>query len=177
MYPDQAEQQISHESIYSAIYLMPRGELRTEITNALRQSRQKRMPRARGVACKGNITNLIPLSERPVEADDRVVPGHWENDFIKGARNASAIATALERTSRFMLLTQMNGCTAAHGLEGFTRRFKGVIPELRKTFTDERGSRIEDRRWRAIRSSRLRRALMFIFAISTALGSADRTET
>ena len=140
MYPDQAEQQISHESIYSAIYLMPRGELRTQITNALRQSRQKRMPRARGVARKGNIANLIPLSERPVEADDRVVPGHWEGDFIKGARNASAIGTALERTSRFVLLTQMNGCTAKHGLEGFTRRFKGVIPELRKTFTYDRGS-------------------------------------
>ena len=80
------------------------------------------------------------MSERPVEADDRVVPGHWENDFIKGARNASAIGTALERTSRFVLLTQMNGCTATHGLEGFTRRFKGVIPELRKTFTYDRGS-------------------------------------
>jgi IS30 family transposase len=140
MYPDQTEQQISHESIYSAIYLMPRGELRTEITSALRQSRQKRMPRARGVARKGNIAHLVPLSERPAEVDGREVPGHWEGDFIKGARNASAIGTAVERTSRFVLLTQMNGCTATHGLEGFTRRFKGVIPELRKTFTYDRGS-------------------------------------
>lgn len=140
MYPDQAEQQVSHETIYSAIYLMPRGELRTQITEALRQSRQKRMPRARGIARKGNIANLVPLSERPAEADERVVPGHWEGDFIKGARNASAIGTAVERTSRFVLLTQMNGCTATHGLEGFTRRFKGVIPELRKTFTYDRGS-------------------------------------
>jgi len=140
MYPDQAEQQISHESIYSAIYLMPRGELRTQITDALRQSRQKRLPRARGVSRQGNIANLVPLSERPAEADDRVVPGHWEGDFIKGARNASAVGTAVERTSRFVLLTQMNGCTATHGLEGFKRRFKGVIPELRKTFTYDRGS-------------------------------------
>jgi IS30 family transposase len=140
MYPEQPEQQISHETIYKTIYLMPRGELRTQITSALRQSRAKRMPRARGVARKSNIANLVPLSQRPAEADSREVPGHWEGDFIKGARNASAIGTAVERTSRFVLLTQMNGCTATHGLEGFKRRFNGVIPELRKTFTYDRGS-------------------------------------
>ena len=137
---EQPERQISHESIYRAIYGMPRGELRTQITGALRQGRKKRMPRARGVARKGNIANLVPLSQRPAEADSREVPGHWEGDFIKGARNASAIGTAVERTSRFVLLTQMNGCTATHGLEGFTRRFNGVKPELRKTFTYDRGS-------------------------------------
>jgi transposase, IS30 family len=140
MNPDSPEQTVSHETIYNAIYIMPRGELRTEIITALRQSRQKRMPRARGTARKGNIANLVPLSQRPAEVDSREVPGHWEGDFIKGARNASAIGTAVERTSRFVLLTQMNGCTATHGLEGFTRRFKGVIPELRKTFTYDRGS-------------------------------------
>lgn len=78
MYPEQPEQQISHESIYRAIYVMPRGELRTQIISALRQSRQKRMPRARGVARKSNIANLVPLSQRPAEADSREVPGHWE---------------------------------------------------------------------------------------------------
>jgi IS30 family transposase len=140
MNPDSPEQQVSHETIYSAIYLMPRGDLRTEIIGALRQSRQKRMPRARGTARKGNIANLVPLSQRPVEVDSREVPGHWEGDFVKGAGNASAIGTAVERTSRFVLITQMNGCTATHAFEGFTRRFKGVIPELRKTFTYDRGS-------------------------------------
>ncbi len=140
MNPDNPEQQVSHETIYSAIYLMPKGDLRTEIIGALRQSRQKRMPRARGTARKGNIANLVPLSQRPAEVDSREVPGHWEGDFVKGAGNASAIGTAVERTSRFVLITQMNGCTATHALEGFTRRFKGVIPELRKTFTYDRGS-------------------------------------
>lgn len=82
----------------------------------------------------------MPLSERPAEADSREVPGHWEPDFIKGARNASAIGTAVERHSRFVLLTQMNGCTATHALEGFSRRFTSVIPELRKSFTYDRGS-------------------------------------
>jgi transposase, IS30 family len=140
MHPDDPKERVSHETIYSAIYLMPRGELRSEIINALRQSHAKRMPRARGAARKGNIANLVPLSERPAEVESRDVPGHWEGDFIKGTRNASAVGTALERTSRFTLLTQMNGCTATHALEGFKRRFKQVIPELRKSFTYDRGS-------------------------------------
>lgn len=140
MHPDDPSQRVSHETIYSAIYLMPRGELRSEIIAALRQSHAKRIPRARGTARKGNIANLVPLSERPAEAESREVPGHWEGDFIKGARNASAVGTALERTSRFTLLTQMSGCTATHALEGFKRRFKQVIPELRCSFTYDRGS-------------------------------------
>lgn len=140
MHPDDPSQRVSHETIYSAIYLMPRGELRSQIIAALRQSHAKRLPRARGSSRKGNIADLVPLSERPPEAESREVPGHWEGDFIKGARNASAIGTAIERTSRFTLLTQMNGCTATHALAGFTRRFTGVIPELRQSFTYDRGS-------------------------------------
>jgi transposase, IS30 family len=140
MHPDDLSQTVSHETIYSSIYLMPRGELRTEIINALRQSHAKRMPRARGAARKGNIADLVPLSQRPPEADSREVPGHWEGDCIKGKRNASAIGTALERTSRYTLLAQLNGCSAAHALAGFTRRFNGVIPELRLSMTYDRGS-------------------------------------
>ncbi|NDY94104.1 IS30 family transposase, partial [Ideonella livida] len=132
MHPEDPSQRVSHETIYQAVYLVPRGELRTELVNALRQSRGKRMPRARGTSRQGGaIVNMTPLSERPPEVDSRAVPGHWEGDFIKGARNASAIGTAVERYSRFVLLTQMNGCTAAHALEGFSRRFKTVMPELR----------------------------------------------
>jgi IS30 family transposase len=141
MHPDDPTQHVSHETIYQAVYLVPRGELRTELIAALRQSHAKRMPRARGTSRKGgNIANLVPLSERPAEADSRAVPGHWEGDFIKGARNASAIGTAVERHSRYVLLTQMNGCTAHHALAGFSRRFGGVIPELRRSFTYDRGS-------------------------------------
>jgi IS30 family transposase len=139
MHPDDPTQCVSTETIYSAVYMVPRGELRTQIIAALRQSHAKRLPRARGTRRQGNIADLVPLSERPAEVDSREVPGHWEGDFIKGARNASAIGTAVERTSRFVLLTQMNGCTATHALDGFTRRFNGVIPELRKSFTYDRG--------------------------------------
>lgn len=140
MNPEDASQRVSHETIYQAIYLVPRGELRTQIIGALRQSHAKRLPRARGKSRKTNIANMVPITQRPAEADSREVPGHWEGDFIKGARNASAIGTAVERTSRFVLLTQMNGCTATHALEGFSRRFAKVIPELRQSLTYDRGS-------------------------------------
>jgi IS30 family transposase len=140
MHPDDPSLRVSHETIYSGVYMLPRGELRTCMVEALRQAHTKRMPRARGVSRKTNIANLVPLAERPPEADDRRVPGHWEGDFVKGARNASAIGTAIERTSRYVLLTQMNGCTATHALEGFSRRFAGVVPELRQSFTYDRGS-------------------------------------
>lgn len=140
MNPDDSSLRVSHETIYNAVYVVPRGELRTEIIAVMRQSRSKRMPRARGAKRTGSIPNLVHLSERPIEVESRAVAGHWEGDFIKGARNASAIGTAVERTSRFVLLTQMNGCTAQHALEGFKRRFNGVIPEMRKSFTYDRGS-------------------------------------
>ena len=140
MNPTDPSQRVSHETIYSGVYMLPRGELRTQMIEALRQAHAKRMPRARGVSRKTNIADIVPLAERPPEADDRRVPGHWEGDFVKGARNASAIGTAIERTSRFVLLTQMNGCTASHALAGFSRRFAGVIPELRQSLTYDRGS-------------------------------------
>jgi IS30 family transposase len=96
MHPDDPTLQVSHETIYNAVYVVPRGELRSEIIGAMRRSRSKRMPRARGVKRTGNIPNLVHLSERPIEAESRAVAGHWEGDFIKGTRNASAIGTAVE---------------------------------------------------------------------------------
>lgn len=140
MHPDDPRQRVSHETIYSGVYMLPRGDLRTQMIDALRQAHAKRMPRARGTSRKSNIANIVPLSERTPEADSRRVPGHWEGDFIKGARNASAIGTAIERTSRYVLLTQMNGCTASHALHGFSRRFADVIPELRQSMAYDRGS-------------------------------------
>lgn len=124
---------MSHETIYSAVYMVPRRGLRTLLVNVLRQSHTKRMPWTRGTSRRGSIANLASLNERPAEVDSREVPGHWERNFIKDTRNASAIDTAVERHSRFVLLTQMTGCTATHSLQGFSRRFNGVIPELRKS--------------------------------------------
>lgn len=91
-------------SVYTALYAMPQGELRKELVACLRQCRKSRRPRARGKDRRGQIPNRVSIHERPPEVDERLVPGHWEGDLIKGARNASAVGTLVERTSLFVTL-------------------------------------------------------------------------
>ncbi len=133
------QQCVSHETIYHGIYLLPRGQLRSELIACLRRARAKRMPRSRGKARANIIPNLVGIEHRPAEANNREVPGHWEADFIKGAYNRSAVGTMIERSSRRVLLAHLDGCTAQDALEGFTRRLLTVPKELRKTFAYDRG--------------------------------------
>jgi IS30 family transposase len=138
-YPSDTTMQVSHETIYAALYLIPRGELRRQLISQLRQGRQGRRPRTRGVDRRGQIPNMTSIHERPAEVDQRLVPGHWEGDLIKGARNASAVGTMVERTSRLVLLTRLEDATADAVLEGFTRRFRRVPEPLRRSLTYDRG--------------------------------------
>ena len=130
---------VSHETIYCAIYALPRGTLRAELVRHLTRSRAGRRPRSR-VARPPKIADMTPISLRPPEVAARVVPGHWEGDLIKGARNLSAVGTLVERTSRYVMLVRLDGCSAEHILEGFTRRLRNVPPELRRTLTYDQGS-------------------------------------
>lgn len=138
-YPSDTTMQVSHETIYAALYLIPRGELRRQLISQLRQGRQGRRPRTRGVDRRGQIPNMTSIHERPAEVDQRLVPGHWEGDLIKGARNASAVGTMVERTSRLVLLTRLEDASASAVLEGFTRRFRRVPEPLRRSLTYDRG--------------------------------------
>ncbi|MEX3556620.1 MAG: IS30 family transposase, partial [Burkholderia gladioli] len=104
MKPDEPTLRASHETIDTALYALPRGQLRGELTACLRQARKSRRPRARGEDRRGKIPNLVSIHDRPAEIDERIVPGHWEGDLIKGARNASSVATLVERTSLFVTL-------------------------------------------------------------------------
>ena len=121
---------------------MPRGELRRELIACLRQGHVNRWPRSRGANRKqaGFIAEDVLIHVRPPEVDDRQVPGHWEGDFIKGAANRSAVGTLVERSSRFILLAQMDNCTSLAALHGFTRLLQTVAPAMRKTMTYDRGS-------------------------------------
>jgi IS30 family transposase len=98
---------ISHEAIYQALYVQGRGALRRELTACLRSGRALRVPRAR-VRGRGKsfVTDQIMISERPAEAEDRAVPGHWEGDLILGA-NQTAIGTLVERSTRFTMLLHL----------------------------------------------------------------------
>lgn len=131
---------VSHETIYCAIYAMPRGTLRTELVKLLRKSHSGRLPRARGQARFTGVQDMTPLALRPPEVAARIVPGHWEGDLIKGARNLSAVGTLVERTSRYVMLAKLDGSSATSTLEGFTRRLRSVPPSLRKTLTYDQGT-------------------------------------
>jgi IS30 family transposase len=131
---------VSHETIYCALYAMPRGTLRTELIGLLRKSHKTRLPRARGTARKGGLPNMTSIDLRPPEVAARIVPGHWEADLIKGEMNRSSVGTLVERTSRFVMLVKLRGGTAPDVLEGFQRRLKSIPEGLRKTMTYDQGS-------------------------------------
>ena len=106
-FPDVEDMRISHEAIYQALYIEGRGALRRELVACLRTGRALRKPRERARnRPQGHVTPDVVLSERPAEADDRVVPGHWEGDLIIGLHR-SAIGTVVERTSRYTLLVHL----------------------------------------------------------------------
>ncbi len=115
-FPEDASMRISHEAIYQALYIQGRGALKRELTASLRTGRALRVPRAR-IAGRGKsfVSPEIMISERPAEAADRAVPGHWEGDLILGL-NSSAIGTLVERTTRFTMLLHLPPM-AGHGTE------------------------------------------------------------
>lgn len=130
---------VSHETVYCAIYAMPRGTLRSELVAQLTRSREGRRPRSRS-ARPPRLQGMTPIALRPPEVAARIVPGHWEGDLIKGARGLSAVGTLVERTSRYVMLVRLDGLSASHILDGFTRRLRQVPPSLRKTLTYDQGS-------------------------------------
>jgi IS30 family transposase len=131
---------VSHETIYAAIYAQPRGALRTELVKALRKSRAGRLPRSRGKARYNAVQNAVSIAFRPPEVAARLVPGHWEGDLIKGARNASAIGTLVERTSRRIMLVKLDAMDSATVTAAFAKRLRRIPLCLRKTLTYDRGA-------------------------------------
>jgi transposase, IS30 family len=130
---------VSAETIYRYLYVMPKGELRSEVLSFLRQSHKKRRPRGRGKDRRGSITNMRLIADRPEEVESREVPGHWEGDLIKGKGNGSSIGTLVERNSRYVMLVKLKNAEARTCLIGFTKAFRRVPEHLRKTMTYDRG--------------------------------------
>ena len=143
-YPDDMRKHLSTETIYAALYVLPRGALRQELLMALRQARKARRPRSRGTDRRGQLPNITPIADRPAEVASRTVPGHWEGDLIKGARNGSAVGTLVERTTRLVILARMEGADAGSACEGFTKKLRHVPAPLRKTLTYDRGKEMAE---------------------------------
>ncbi|MDQ7058164.1 MAG: IS30 family transposase [Ghiorsea sp.] len=139
MYPDDKTMQVSHETIYRAIYAIPRGALRKELIACLRQSRKSRRPRTRGEDRRGKIPNMVSIHDRPLEIEERIIPGHWEGDLIKGARNASSIGTLVERTSLFVTLVKLDSATAKDVEQGFAHVLNRIDAQKRLSMTYDQG--------------------------------------
>ena len=141
-FPDDPEMWVSHESIYKALYVQGKGALLTEVKEALRTGRAVRKPRTGPGRARGStITGLVSISERPAEADDRAVPGHWEGDLIMGAGNTSAVGTLVERTTGFVMLLHLSGDhTAATVAEAMCQAVPKIPEILWRSLTWDRGS-------------------------------------
>lgn len=140
MHPDDASLRVCHETIYRGLYVLPRGELRRELLACLRQGHKNRWPRSRGQKRRERMPEELRIAARPEEVGPRLVPGHWEGDLLKGASNRSAVATLVERKSRFVMLGAMKGSDALSAQESFERLFNEVPGGLCKTLTYDRGS-------------------------------------
>ncbi|WP_408610646.1 IS30 family transposase [Lentzea terrae] len=141
-HPDRPELHVTHETIYQTLYLQGRGELRRELARALRTGRTVRKPHRAPDQRRPRFTHpMIMISERPAEAEDRAVPGHWEGDLIIGGGGTSAIGTLVERATRFVLLVHLPARHDAETVRDGLIRTIGTLPELlRQSLTWDQGS-------------------------------------
>jgi IS30 family transposase len=140
-FPDDESMRVSHETIYQALYFQARGGLKREVQQALRTGRTRRKPQRRPDQRQHRfVDEMIMISERPAEADDRAVPGHWEGDLIMGEANRSAIATLVERATRYTLLVHLPGGHDAEQVrDGLIQTIKTLPAHLRGSLTWDQG--------------------------------------
>ncbi|MEC5163996.1 IS30 family transposase [Janthinobacterium sp. CG_S6] len=139
LWPDNPEKSVSHETIYNAIYLHPRGELKRELIACLRHHNQVRKPRSRGTDRRGQIPDMQSIHIRPPEIEDRIIPGHWEGDLIKGVGNCSSVGTLVERTTGFVVLAKMDNATTKAVVDSFSAVLNREPAAMRKSMTYDHG--------------------------------------
>jgi IS30 family transposase len=139
-FPDRPELQVSHETIYLSLYIQARGALRRELTQHLRTRRANRRPRGYSpMNGQGQLRGTVHISERPPEANDRAVPGHWEGDLVFG-KGMSAIATLVDRQSRFVMLVPLpDGHTAPVVADALAAKITELPEQLRRSITWDHG--------------------------------------
>ena len=139
-YPDDESMRVSHETIYRSLFIQARGVLKKELMDHLRSKRRMRRSRhatASGQS-RGQIVDAVSIRERPAEAEDRAVPGHWEGDLLVGAKN-SYIATLVERHSRFAMLIKVPNRDTAVVVAALSRKIRKLPATLRRSLTWDRG--------------------------------------
>jgi IS30 family transposase len=141
-FPEQPEMHVTHETIYQALYVQGRGELRRELARCLRTGRAIRRPQRRPDERRSRFQSpMLMISERPAEVEDRAVPGHWEGDLILGARHQSAIATLVERSTRYVMLAHLpHGYAAEQVKDALVTTIAALPAHLRRSLTWDQGT-------------------------------------
>jgi IS30 family transposase len=139
-HPFEPERWVSAETIYQSIYVQGRGELRKELARCLRSGRAKRISRQPGEQARRGIAGMVMISQRPPEASDRALPGHWEGDLILGAGGKSAVATLVERATRYGMLIKIDNKTAEHVRDRITQEITRLPKELFRSLTWDQGT-------------------------------------
>jgi IS30 family transposase len=138
-YPANQEMRVSHETIYQSLFVQGKGSLRKELWRCLRSGRAVRRPQGRPSSTKGRIRDMVMISERPAEIEDRAVPGHWEGDLLMGKRQ-TAIGTLVERWSRYVMLFPLpEGNTAEAVRDALTTTVQRLPDHLWKSLTWDQG--------------------------------------
>ena len=145
-FADNAAMQVSHETIYQALYVLPRNALKAVlVAEGLRQHHEKRRPHSKLSKAEPKVRfSGVSIDERPAEVDTRMVPGHWEGDLIKGEKNRSEIGVLLERQSRRIILARLTDARAVTVREAFEAVFSMTPPALLKTLTYDQGSEMAE---------------------------------
>jgi transposase, IS30 family len=140
-FPGRPEMRVSAETIYQSIYVQGRGKLRKDLAARLRTGRALRRPRRpAGSEGRGKIPGMVMISERPAEAGDRAVPGHWEGDLITGKGGKSAVGTLVERSTRFVMLLHLPGGHGADQVaEAMSEAMAGLPAALRRSLAWDQG--------------------------------------
>ena len=130
---------LSHETIYTALYAMPRGQLRARVLTLLRRAHKRRRKRSDGRDRRKCIPNMTLIDHRPEEVEQRLVPGHWEGDLIKGKMNRSQVGTLAERTTLYVALVKLPDGKAATAAEGFANILNRFDAQMRRSMTYDQG--------------------------------------
>jgi IS30 family transposase len=144
MYPHSTVMQLSHESIYSYVYIQPRGTLKKELVRALRRHHKHRRLRDKIRLKSCPIQDYLSIDERPAEVASRSVPGHWEGDLIMGRHNASALGVLVERNTRMSFLFHVKNRSAQTARLAFSRPFRNLPEGLKQTLTYDHGQEMAE---------------------------------
>jgi len=138
-YPFDMTMRLAPETIYSYLYVLPRGYLKKELLSCLRQNRKRRHKQGRGVQNERKIEDMFSIEERPKEVESRIIPGHWEGDLIIGKNNRSALGTLVERTSRTTILIPVKNREAETVAKAFAKEVKKLPLQMKLSMTYDQG--------------------------------------